>query len=411
MRVLLLVLAGLAAGLLIAEGAARIGERVRCQDLKGGFAVRNRLYGWGNRPGASVWNRGCVDFRTHVHINRHGLRDREISYARSAAARILVLGDSFTAGIGVDRDQTYVKLLERRLTEGAAADAQVEVLNAGVPGWGTDNALLYYRHEGWKYHPDLVLLAFDTLNDPFENTRRMVAMNPFWPDKPYFALEDGFALRNFPLAPQPVRRAVLAWLAGGLQRHSALFRLASSVAWLQSLLVIPAPSPPPDGVVADPLEVSLATYPEHWREAWRITRGLILLLRREVEARGARLAVVVINAREEISPAHWAWARSHRASLKDAACDLDKPTRLITGFLARRGIPAIPLLDEFRARFSADATPGFFAWDVHWAPAGHELAATVIERRLRELGLVVRRGHASLPAAAVRASGRRPEPP
>src|SRR3989442_4092087 len=65
----------------------------------------------------------------------------------------------------------------------------------------------------------------------------------------------------------------------------------------------------------------------------------------------------------------------------------DKPNRLIIQFLRRKGIPAIPLLDAFRAEFG-ETEAGFFGLDYHWTPAGHELASQVIARALRAQGLV-----------------------
>ena len=46
------------------------------------------------------------------------------------------------------------------------------------------------------------------------------------------------------------------------------------------------------------------------------------------------------------------------------------------------------LLEDFRTHFGAGARPGFFTLDIHLAPAGHELAAAVMERGLRDLHLV-----------------------
>lgn len=409
MRALLLLLLGTTIALMLAEGVARVREHLHCRELTGGFNVRSRLWGWGNRPGARGWAQRCVregpEWRAYTHFNGHGLRDREIPYAQSADFRVLVLGDSFTVGMQVEQERTYAKLLEQRLNADAPPGTRrFEVLNAGVSAWGTDNALLFFENEGWKYRPDLVLLAFDTVNDVFENTRRMVGMSAFWPDKPYFALADGrLVRRDFPLASEPPLRAVLSGATAALERRSALFRTLSDVPSVQSLLLIAAPSRPPDGVAADPLEVYLATYPAVWREGWRITRGLILRLRQDVEARGGRFGVVIISGREEVSTPRWEWARSHVPSMQAAACDVDKPSRLMTRFLARRHIAAIPLLPAFRAAFPNDATPGFFGWDMHWAPAGHELAARTIEQGLRDLGLVPGRdpGH-RLAADAVR---------
>jgi hypothetical protein len=391
---LVLLLVATVVALLLAEGAFRIAERTHCQDRMGGFVVRNRLWGWGHRAGARGWAQGCSEgkpeWRAYTRINRHGLRDREIPHERTGGFRILVLGDSFTAAMQVEQEATFVKLLERRLAASAPLGSGVEVLNAGVSGWGTDNALLFFQHEGWRYRPDLVLLAFCTVNDVWENARELVASNPFWPDKPYFALvDDRLVLEHFPLAETSLRRRVLVSLAGSLALDSALFRRASAVPQVMSLLLIPPPDPLVPGGPVDTVGVYLEDYPEVWQRAWRITFGLVHRLREDVEKRGARFAVTVINGREVVSPRRWnSDVLALRPALQGVAMDPAKPDRLMTRFLAQRGIPTIPLLDEFRVRFGDDAMPGYFARDGHWAPAGHALAAQRIAAGLHQLALV-----------------------
>ncbi len=388
-----LVVLGTLVGLLVAEGAARLTEHVGCADVLSGFNVRDRRWGWGNRAGASGELQRCLqgvrEWRADYRINHRGLREREIPHERSGAFRILVLGDSFTEGMQVDADRTYTRLLERRLQATAPPGVRIEVVNASVQGWGTDNELLFYRSEGWRYGADLVLLAFDTTNDVFENARSLVATSSFWADKPYFALADGrLRLEQFPMRAQPRIEAALRRLVAAAYRRSALVRLTLSHGGLMDVLALPPPPRPPGDVAYDPLQVYLVDYPEPWREAWRITRGIILELRRAVASHGSRFAVVVINAREEVASGRWASARERTPLVRDVACDVDKPNRLITRFLARRGIPTVALLDAFRRRFPEDASPGFFAFDMHWAPAGHELAADEIAAGLRARGLV-----------------------
>src|SRR5687767_14308283 len=47
------------------------------------------------------------------------------------APRVVVMGDSLTAGLGIPRDQAYPALLQQKLT---AKGYAVEVINAGVSG-------------------------------------------------------------------------------------------------------------------------------------------------------------------------------------------------------------------------------------------------------------------------------------
>src|SRR5262249_28162330 len=67
--------------------------------------------------------------------------------------RILALGDSFTEGVQVKEDELFSARLEK-------TDPELEVINAGVGGYGTIQEYLYLTNEGLRFRPDLVLLMF-----------------------------------------------------------------------------------------------------------------------------------------------------------------------------------------------------------------------------------------------------------
>jgi hypothetical protein len=391
-RRLVLGIVVLAGVLALGEGGSRLAERFGCRNHCALYWDANPLYGWGHAPGASGWCQGCfegrVQWRMRGRFNRQGLRDeRDIPYERQDSFRILVLGDSYTEGLQVD--VPFTRLLEQRLNAAAPAGRRFEVLNAGIAGWGTDNALLYFVHEGWRYRPDLVLLAFDTGNDVFENHRPLLRSTSFYPfDKPFFELSDGrLVLRQFPLPVPGWRRRLVHRLGSELGGHSALYRLLSRLPRPHLPRLAGAEPASLVEAVAKMDQNYLADTPPAWRDAWRISRGLVLKLRAAAEARGSRFAVVIVNGREEVTK-RWRWLLNMQPAFHALPQDYDKPNRLLTQFLARRGIPLVPMLEEFRAAFGETGTPGFYPWDVHWAPAGHELAARVIDRSLRAQGLV-----------------------
>ena len=88
-------------------------------------------------------------------LNSLGLRDEEIEPRTGGERRVLVLGDSFTFGLGVeDAGATFPALLEQRLPGG------VEVLNAGLPGSLTGDWVALWEKVAPRFDPDLVLLVF-----------------------------------------------------------------------------------------------------------------------------------------------------------------------------------------------------------------------------------------------------------
>ncbi len=93
----------------------------------------------------------------------HGIYSpREIPYERSGKAyRLLVLGDSSTAGLGIDRQSnTWPQVLQRELGE------QVEIVNAAVIGYSSEQARTALSREYYKYKPDGILLYLGN-NDGF----------------------------------------------------------------------------------------------------------------------------------------------------------------------------------------------------------------------------------------------------
>lgn len=100
------------------------------------------------------------EYNVGVSINSRGLRDYEHTLSKGNKTRILALGDSFTFGNGVEQDETFLRVIETKL--------DVEVINAGVPAYGQDNQLEYYKEEGYKYNPDIVAI-FYYMNDNDDN--------------------------------------------------------------------------------------------------------------------------------------------------------------------------------------------------------------------------------------------------
>ena len=143
--------------------------------------------GWAPIPG--VEGTYAVEGRTFLRINADGFRDEEHALAKpEATLRIAVLGDSFTEAREVPLEETYWKVMERRLADCAISQERgVEVLNFGVNGYGTAQEYLVLEAHVWKYRPDIVLLAVFTGNDVWNNSRALDGHE----HRPYFVLSDG----------------------------------------------------------------------------------------------------------------------------------------------------------------------------------------------------------------------------
>lgn len=109
------------------------------------------------------------EFTETSHTNTLGLRGGEVAAKRAGELRILAVGDSFTYGHGVQDDEAYPAVVESMLR---ARGHDVQVLNAGVPGYNTDQAYTWTLRDGLDLAPDLVLVGVhcSDVSDNYESS-------------------------------------------------------------------------------------------------------------------------------------------------------------------------------------------------------------------------------------------------
>lgn len=97
-----------------------------------------------------------------VHINSAGFRGPEVSErAMPGTLRIMLVGDSFTFGYGVADDSTLSMQMQRELAHAPGTCPRVEIINAGVNGYDTDQEVLFVQRLGLQYRPDVVIVGFN----------------------------------------------------------------------------------------------------------------------------------------------------------------------------------------------------------------------------------------------------------
>lgn len=171
LNVLLSLLVSVLIAFAVFEGGLRLIPAFRSQPTLNQFDPST---GWSKKPGLRV-TRNVAGEPLDFAINSHGLREDETQgpvrptvpdeaagpgRVRPSTARILALGDSFVLGYTVQREHSFVELLERRFREQGRS---VEVINAGTEGWSVDQSVVWFMERGREYAPDLVLLF------PYEN--------------------------------------------------------------------------------------------------------------------------------------------------------------------------------------------------------------------------------------------------
>jgi lysophospholipase L1-like esterase len=141
-------------------------------------------------------------------VGPHGWRGPPRSRAKPGGCfRIVCAGDSTTHGYSCPWQDAWPHQLEALLNadEGwVAAHGRAEVINLGVPAYGTDQELLALRQDGLSFHPDVVILHLcvnDFADVSFDHDWRMAGGVIRY--KPLFALEGGRLVLKRAGAPLP----------------------------------------------------------------------------------------------------------------------------------------------------------------------------------------------------------------
>ncbi len=299
---LLLLSAGVAVALLLAEVALRVSGfshfNPYIADTEVGFSLRPNAEGWWRKEGV-----------TYVRINGQGMRDREHTIAKpTGTVRIAVLGDSFAEAFQVPMEKTFWAVMEQRLSQCAAPGMKVEVLNFGVSGFSTARELILLRQRVWQYSPDIVLLLVTTRNDVRDNSR---ALDPYANAAlPYFVYREGslklddsrLQTRNRSFGFR-VQQSFIGKSLDWLRAHSRFVGLLDAAREAYQWRKQPTQSK--DSYPTEPGlddEVFRAPVNSDWNDAWNVTEKLVVRMRDEVNAKGAKFLLVTGSSGIQVSP-------------------------------------------------------------------------------------------------------------
>jgi hypothetical protein len=344
------------------------------------FYKADPVRGVAHRPGARGWFRR--EGRQYIVINREGFRDREHPLVKPPGSfRIALLGDSFTEALQVRFEESFGAVLEHELARCPGFRGRnVEVFNFGVSNYGTAQEWLTLRDQVWAVEPDLVLLAFFSGNDVWDNSRAL--KND--PELPYFSIKDGSLTLDDSFKNSSRQRAERSTVRVALKNLIESVRLLQVIrqAWGVARSK-PTASGPATGDEFAGTEAQRQIYREPtdpaWQAAWDVTERLIRLMNEEVRRRGADFAVVTLTNGAQVHPDP---AASGRLLERLGTSDLDYPDRRIKALGDRGGFPVLNLVPPFRdhARATGDHLHGFppGLGSGHWNEKGHALAGRLI---------------------------------
>jgi lysophospholipase L1-like esterase len=324
------------------------------------FSFHNPAYqldgqlGWRPKPNFTWVQSIYPGHLAAMTTNSKGFRDREHSRSRQpGVSRVVVLGDSFAYGLGVNDGETFCDYL------GSLAP-ELEVINLGVAGWNLSQERRLLELEGLNYSPDLVVVSF---------------------------VQNDVTAKGIPdmasLAKREEKVTWKAWLADRSYVYALAKTAARSNRSLNQYLIQVGIRRDPGGYEAldDNLRPALRTYPQTLMEDWNAAVNELLTIQRLCEKSGAKLLVASVPARQALSPETFAATIAEVALYQPEDFDLPKPYRQLGEFCEEHGIPYVNGYEGLR-RLGSDI---YIPYDMHFNAKGHRAFAEILVEPIRQI--------------------------
>jgi len=327
--------------------------------MSGQWLVENMAWGPWHRANATARHeKDC--FSVSLRSNAHGARDqsRELAPGPEPVPGVVVLGDSFTEGFGVEAEERFTDRLEGKLG--------IPMMNFGVSlDFGPLQQEILYDRLAANFPHDQVLIMFLPDNDLTDNDAE------FWlahrPDhysrryRPYYRLVPGGGYAAFyPVVPDGDGAAVIRTQVDDENTTAMFGGLDQLTAWFNRHLWTYRAAGHVAAVLRGDFSVS------RYRDVSRTQLDPVLWSFKRIKERaGGRDVVVVVIPR-----------------LNDFL--LGKPGEespliaALTDFGRRNGIRVIDLMPAMRTAEPQLANL-FLTCDGHWSARGHEVATKILQ--------------------------------
>jgi hypothetical protein len=344
-------------------------------EILAGRVAPREVGGWGERPALQIHPTrafGLIPSRvTRLRYNDYdyvvrtdslGLASPEIAVARPTPStlRVLTVGDAFTMPEGLPYEQSYPALLQTALAR-CLAPRPVQVINAGVTGYGPLEELPQVRELGHQFAPDIIVHEF-FVND--------------WSD--------------ITIDADARRRGIGLTGRGGVHGllHDRSQLIANLRRWYESALAVATGEPSPDqrwklmldyfrrgdNVLYDSANVArMATF--------------LAAMRDESQAEHARMLSIYVPAGVAVLPRRdIVYLPPSGIPLSDSVhFDLRRPYAPLAHIADSLGITLVDLTGPLRAH---QPQPVYYPNAWHWTPEGHRAAAEALLATMRAEGLV-----------------------
>jgi ABC-type Fe3+-hydroxamate transport system substrate-binding protein len=295
------------------------------------------------------------DWDVAYTINSLGFRDGEISLDKPAnTKRILMLGDSFTEGKGVQLAQTFTKQLEALFNNASPSAQRYEVINGGIQSSAPILEYILLKEKGIKLHPDLVIVNLD-LSDFYDEVSytQLAQIN--------LGTITGVAYKD----TQTLTQKIIATIVNRSIFVNQLYNWWLTYSRLYSLPFNDLGSSDSDRFLAVRLEKS-AQYQKYVDQVWEHIKKI----KEYTDQQHTHLLVAMypygqlVNGSEWPSRTYWGFkiGETYKTDLFENMAQYSK----------QEGISFISTLPDFQ---SASNAPLFFVHDGHFTPEGNTVYA------------------------------------
>ena len=330
-------------------------------------------------------------------VNSQGFRGPELA-PPGESTRVLVYGDSFIHGEFSRTEDTFTEQLRGRLAR--KMGKSVEVVNAGVEGYGPDQELRRMENELPVLQPNLVIVAIyagNDFGDPIRDKLYRLSSDGSLQDNPSWYLDNDLETdmkrsRNEPILRKIVRAARLR-LFGSTGNAFAIgheARRARVDADLEQgnneyrQYVIEGDNAVHD-LYQDPYSADVSLTPTSESARYKIA-VMEQIMRRmgEVAAKNnTTLVFVLIPASIDVAVEH---ESGEVDPVKYPEYKRSTLTDILEQICQRNGFHAVNLFDPFWQRRADDLY--LKGWDDHWNPRGQAYAAELVSEFLTAQKLV-----------------------
>ncbi|MBL7056098.1 SGNH/GDSL hydrolase family protein [Candidatus Woesearchaeota archaeon] len=269
--------------------------------------------------------------------NSLGFRDKEYNNTKCPHCfRILMVGDSFTYGKGVEEVESFQSIVETRLSN--REKDPIEVINTGTDSLSTVLEYLKLKNELFQLDPDLVILNFD-ISDVVQDAEYLQLAT-------YSNKGELIGING---------------CTGQSKSQKEIFLQSKLLSSTDKKKISESPLPPYLIVAQNEYVKS-----DFVNSLWNVTLNYLDMIVTMTNERNVSIIIVTYP---------WEIQFKERFSLD--------PQKRIINFCKKRDISCLDLTEKFK-----NSNNSYFGMDAHWNKNGHKLTAESIVTFLEENNIV-----------------------